>query len=82
MRYAWDEGMGRLMLQDEPHVCRNYEKMNEWASPRASCHVPFPHQPADVIAKPRGSCVRGEFHFLVPSVALSFLSVVKVEVTR
>ena len=61
MRYDWDQGAGRLMLQDEPHTCRNYKKIDEWARPRASCHVPAPHQPETVKAPPRGSCVRGPY---------------------
>ncbi|PMD54849.1 uncharacterized protein K444DRAFT_596609 [Hyaloscypha bicolor E] len=61
MRYDWDQGAGRLMLQDEPHTCRNYKKIDEWARPRASCHVPAPHQPKTVKAPPRGSCIRGPY---------------------
>ncbi|KAH9223724.1 hypothetical protein DL95DRAFT_492845 [Leptodontidium sp. 2 PMI_412] len=61
MRYGWDEGAGRLVLQDEPHTCRNYEKIDELARPPASCHNLDFSKPKGWGTSPRGTCVRGPY---------------------
>ncbi|KAG4428724.1 hypothetical protein IFR05_015795 [Cadophora sp. M221] len=61
MRYGWDEGAGRLVLQDEPHTCRNYEKIDELARPLASCHSLDLSKLQGWGTSPRGSCVRGPY---------------------
>ena len=61
MRYDWDEGAGRLVLQDEPHTCRNYEKIDELARPLASCHSLDLLESKGQRTSPRGTCVRGPY---------------------
>ncbi|KAH8593797.1 hypothetical protein B0O99DRAFT_742437 [Bisporella sp. PMI_857] len=66
MRYDWDQGAGRLVLQDEPHTCRNYESIDDLARPLASCHNLDFSQPGGTGnypkgTYPRGTCVRGPY---------------------